>query len=142
MARLYTSCALVGLLGVASVASAADADDPPRVVASVVSERATERPGGLMPLYVMLASLQAYDAYTTLVGVTHGAVEQNPLVGAAAAQSSALWTIKAVSTATTIYFAEQLWRDHRKTQAIALMVVANGTMAAVAARNASVLHAR
>jgi hypothetical protein len=33
-----------------------------------------------------------------------------------------------------------MWREHHPGRAIALMIVSNGVMAAVAARNAAVLH--
>jgi hypothetical protein len=99
----------------------------------------SSRPSSLPPLYASLAGLQAYDAYATLRGVRAGATETNPLVGGLASQPAAFWTIKAVSTVTTIYFAEQLWRQHKRGQAIATMVVANAVMGAVAARNVAVL---
>ena len=97
----------------------------------------------LRALYVGLAGLQAYDGYSTLRGVGQGvAHETNPIVGGLASQPVALWTLKAVSTVTSIYFAEQLWRQHHRTQAVVMMVVANGMMAAVAAHNASILKSR
>jgi hypothetical protein len=93
-------------------------------------------------MYVSLASLQAYDGYATLRGVRAGATETNPLVGGLAKQPAAFWTVKALSTVTTIYFAEQLWRQNKRTQAIVTMVVANAVMGVVAARNMSVLKSR
>ncbi len=142
MARTISALVAVALIAGAMPAQAAEDPQPVRVTAKVVTEEATDRPGALAPMYVSLASMQAYDAYSTLRAVSHGAVEQNPLVGWAAGQSAAMWSLKAVSTATTIYYAERLWRTHKKTQAIVMMVVANGTMAAVAAHNASVLRGR
>ena len=93
-------------------------------------------------MYVSLAALQAYDGYATLRGVRGGATEMNPLVGGLASQPVPFWALKAVSTVTSIYFAEQLWRQHKRGRAIATMVVANAVMGAVAARNASVLKAQ
>ncbi|HZP47532.1 MAG TPA: DUF5658 family protein [Vicinamibacterales bacterium] len=127
--------------GAASVQAAED-PQPIRINVNVVTEQATDRPAALVPMYLGLVSLQAFDGYSTLKAVRNGAVEQNPLVGWASNQSAAMWTLKAASTASTIYFAERLWRDHKKTQAIVTLVVANATMAAVAAHNASVLRAR
>jgi uncharacterized protein DUF5658 len=117
-------------------------DQHPIVIASVTTEPATIRPGALMPMYVGLVGLQAYDGYSTTRGVRSGGSEQNPLVGGLANQPAAFWTLKAVSTVSTIYFAEQLWRTHHPVQAIVLLAVANGAMAAVAAHNASWLASR
>ena len=100
------------------------------------------RPSALPAMYVALAGLQAYDGYTTLRGVRAGATETNPLVGGLASQPAAFWTVKALSTVTSIYFAEKLWRQHKRGQAIMTMVVANAVMGAVAARNAPVLNSR
>ena len=46
-----------------------------------------------------------------------------PLVGGLAKQPAAFWTVKALSTVTTIYFAEQLWRQNKRKQAIVTMVL-------------------
>jgi hypothetical protein len=102
----------------------------------------TTRPAALPAMYISLAGLQAYDGYATLRGVRAGATETNPLVGGLAKQPAAFWTVKALSTVTTIYFAEQLWRQNKRTQAIVTMVVANAVMGVVAARNTSVLKSR
>ena len=117
-------------------------DQHPLVFASVTTEPATVRPVLLMPMYLGLTSLQAYDGYSTYRGIRAGGSEQNPLVGGLANQPAAFWTLKAVSTISTIYYAEQLWRNHHPAQAIVLLVVANGAMAAVAAHNASWLASR
>ena len=97
--------------------------------------------GALLPaMYVSLAALNVYDAYSTRRGILQGAVETNTAVRAVAGQPVALLAAKAGSTAVSIYFAERLWRRHRRAEAIAVMVVSNGIMAVVAARNASVLY--
>ena len=111
----------------------------PRIEITIPS---VTRPSALPAMYVSLAGLQAYDGYTTLHGVRAGATETNPLVGGLASQPAAFWTVKALSTVTTIYFAEQLWRQRKRRQAIVTMVVANAVMGAVAARNTSVLKSR
>jgi len=100
------------------------------------------RPSALPAMYLSLAGLQAYDGYSTIRGVRNGATEANPLVGGLASQPAAFWTVKALSTVTTIYFAEQLWRQHKRGQAIMTMVVANAVMGAVAAHNMSVMRGR
>ena len=123
-------------------ARAADqqATDQPRVIVRVAPlEQATNRPSPLIPMYVGLAGLEAYDGISTYRGTHDGARELNPLVGGLVGQPAALWTLKAVSTASTIYFAEQLWRNHHPIKAIVTVAVANGAMAVIAAHNASVL---
>jgi hypothetical protein len=105
---------------------------------------AAEERGAMLPaLYAGLASLNAYDAYTTSRAVSAGvATEANPLLHGAVHNSLALWAIKGGVTAGSIVLAEHLWRTHHRAQAVAMMVVSNGVMAAVAARNTSVLRAR
>src|SRR6202011_5695761 len=86
--------------------------------------------GNLLPaLYVSLAGLNIFDAYATRAGLSHGAVEANPLMHAVAGNSAALWAVKGGATAGSIFFAERLWRQHRRAEAIAVMVVSNGVMA-------------
>lgn len=114
----------------------------PRIRIATPDSVEPTRPAALPALYASLAGLQAYDGYATLRGTSRGANETNPLVGGLAKQPAAFWTVKAASTLATVYFAEQLWRDHHRARAVWLMVAANGAMGAVAARNASVLSRR
>jgi len=102
-------------------------------------EQATNRPEALLPMYVGLVGLEAYDGISTYRGTHNGAQELNPLVGGLAGRPAALWTLKAVSTASTIYLAEGLWRNHHPIKAILAVAVANGAMAVIAAHNAAVL---
>jgi len=137
------ACVLALLISSHAVASdQRDDDQRPQVFASVTTEPPTLRPPALVPMYVGLAGLQAYDGFSTSRAMARGAAEQNPLVGGLANQPAAFWTLKAVSTASTIYFAEQLWRSHHPVKAIVTMAVANGAMAYVAAHNASWLASR
>jgi len=150
MIRMIALTLTLTLLVPASSLYAADekkdehpADGAPRIVITIPDQTpATVRPAALLPMYVALTGLQAYDGYSTLRGVGRGGSEQNPLVGGLAKQPAAFLTLKAVSTLTTIYAAEQLWRQHHKTQAIATLLVANVTMGIVAARNASKVQPR
>ena len=96
----------------------------------------------LAQLYVSLASLQAYDGYSTLRGVNNGAQEANALVSAFAGKPAAFWAIKGGSSALSIYMAEKLWRRHRRAEAIATMVIANGVMGVIAVRNTAVLRSQ
>jgi uncharacterized protein DUF5658 len=128
------------LLALGSVpAAAADMDDSPPAALPVAAAIVKPRPQIVPSLYVSLVVLQAFDGYSTLRGVRNGAREVNPIIEHAAGRPVAIWTLKAASTATTIYCAERLWRTHRRGQAITLLVAANAMMGAIAARNASIL---
>ena len=92
------------------------------------------RPAALPALYATLAGVNALDAYSTVRALNAGAHEANPLVAPAAAHMGASLAVKAVSTATSIYLAESLWKKNRAA-AIATMIAVNGVTAAIAARN-------
>jgi hypothetical protein len=81
-----------------------------------------------------------YDTYSTLVGASRGAAETNPFVSGLTKNRAMFFTAKASMTLVTVGVAEQMWREHHPGRAIALMIVSNGVMAAVAARNAAVLQ--
>jgi Domain of unknown function (DUF5658) len=131
--------ALAVVVGVAARASAQELDQP-RVTAFLSpGEPATSRPPALMPLYAGLAGLEIYDGLSTFRGLHNGATEQNPLAAGLVGQPAVFWTLKAATTVSTIYFAEQLWRQHHPVKAIMTVAIANGAMALVAAHNASVL---
>jgi len=98
------------------------------------------RPSVLPMLYVSFAALQGFDAYSTTAALARGAQEANPTMRGVAGNSAAVWAVKAASTAASIWFAERLWKTNR-VGAVVTMVVVNGMMASVAARNASVLKA-
>jgi hypothetical protein len=124
-----------------AVARAADDDKTPTTQTKESFTQEVTRPSLLPPLYVSLAALQAYDGYSTLYGVKNGARESNVLVSGLAGKPAVFWAVKGGSTAVTIFLAEQLWRHHRRAEAIVTMIAANGVMTAIAARNASVLRA-
>jgi hypothetical protein len=97
--------------------------------------------GPILPvLYGTLAGLQAYDGWSTVRATTHGANEANPFMVGVASNSGAMWAVKAGSTMASIYAAESLWRRHHRAEALVMMVVVNGAMATIAARNASVIR--
>ena len=99
--------------------------------------------GPVLPaLYVSLLGLQAYDGYSTTRGLKQGAAESNTFMSGLASHPGALWAAKGGAAFISIYAAERLWRQHRPGQAIAMMVVSNGLMVAVAASNASVLRSQ
>lgn len=135
--------AAVVMLSPGIIYAADDETAAPKLTVRIVTEsntRPAARPGMLAPLYVSLGALQAYDGYSTLKGVGRGARESNVLVGGLVDKPAAFWAVKAGSTAVSIYFAERLWREHRRAEAITVMIVTNGVMAAIAARNAAVLR--
>ena len=97
--------------------------------------------GSLLPaMYLGLATLNAYDAYSTNRALKSGAIEANPVMRGVAGNPAALWAVKGGVTALSIYAAERLWRENHRVAAIAVMAVTNGMMATVAAQNARVLQ--
>jgi len=140
MNRLLPSL-VVGVLLVPATARANDDNKAPETAKVQISTPPVTRPSALPPLYVSLAALQAYDGYATLRGVTEGARESNALVSGLAGRPAMFWALKGGSTAMSIFMAEQLWRHHRRAEAIVTMIAANGVMAAIAARNVGVLRA-
>jgi hypothetical protein len=105
-----------------------------------VRSGSAKRPAALLALYMTHAGLQAYDGYSTTLALSRGAREANPLLKGATGSPLALWGVKAAATAVPMLLAERLWRKNNRAAAIAVMVVSNGVMATVAARNAHVLR--
>lgn len=130
------SSAATPTAGFENVTRSAETDWPLRPTAI----GAGRRPSVLPVLYVSLAALQGFDAYSTTTGLSRGAQEGNPMMRGVAGNSAAFWAVKAGSTAASIWFAERLWKTNR-VGAIVTMVAVNSMMASVAARNASVLKA-
>jgi hypothetical protein len=99
-------------------------------------DRKVSRPAAISVLYATLGGLQALDIYSTRRALRSGAAEVNPLMkpAAGAGAGAAMIAAKAVSTATSIYFTERVWKKNRK-GAVVLMAVVNGVTAAVVARN-------
>jgi hypothetical protein len=128
--------------GMAAEPSEAKAATDAGVASVRVVRHEPARPSLLLPLYASLGGLQACDGYFTLSGVRSGASESNPLMAGAARNPAVFWTLKGSATFASIYFSERLWRRHHRAEAVAVMIVSNGIMAAVAARNASVLSRR
>ena len=97
-------------------------------------DRKVSRPGALYVLYGMLGALQGLDVYSTRRALDRGGSEINPIVKNAVGSQPAMLAVKAVSTASSIYFTERTWKKNRK-GALILMTVVNGVTAAVVARN-------
>ena len=94
----------------------------------------------LISLAAASASLQAYDAYSTLSAVRLGAVEANPVMQAVTRRPVVLVAVKAGVAASSILASTHLWKQHHRKTAVALLAITNGMMTAVAIHNASVLH--
>ena len=97
-------------------------------------DRKASRPAAVTVMYGTLGALQALDVYSTRRALNGGGTEVNPLVQPAAGSAAALSAVKAVSTATSIYFAERAWKKNRR-GAVVLMAIVNGVTAAVVAKN-------
>jgi hypothetical protein len=86
-------------------------------------------------MYASLAALQVMDVYSTRRAIGAGAREANPAMRRAANSSSgAMLAVKAVSSATSIFFTERAWKKNRK-GAVILMAAINGVTAAIVANN-------
>ena len=93
-----------------------------------------KRPIILPALYVSLGAVQAWDVYSTSAALKAGAIEGNPLVAPIAGNSAGMIALKVGTAATTVFFAERLWKKNRA-GAIVMMAAINGATAAVAMRN-------
>jgi uncharacterized protein DUF5658 len=123
---------------VASTDTVAPAPQPmPRL--AVPPEMHATRPVLLPALYASFAALQGFDIYSTTSAIQKGATEANPLMQGIVGNPALFWSVKAAATVAPMLAAERLWK-HNKAGAIAVMVVSNGVMAAVAAHNSSVLR--
>lgn len=113
------------------------------VTAAVVPARidpVAKRSPLLLAMYGAAGLLQAYDGYSTITGVAAGHVEVNPLMAPLVKHPGLVIAAEAVMTLATIAAAETLWRSHHRGQAIAMLIVSNGLMAAVGAHNAALLR--
>ena len=114
---MRTTVTMLGLafaLSTVPAAAAENGDSSTVTTLAASGDGARPRPQIVPSLYASLAALQVYDGYSTLRAMKSGALEANPLVGNAAGRPIAIWSIKAASTAATIYWAERLWRTHRR----------------------------
>lgn len=93
------------------------------------------RPLPLIPLYVSFATLQMFDARSTVLALSRGAREMNPLIRSIDADPVAITAFKIGATATTIVLAEKLWRNHKRTAAVLTMVGVNSAYAFIVAHN-------
>jgi uncharacterized protein DUF5658 len=132
---------LLGAFCVTAGLASAQEEAPPVVSLHVelLKPPPPSRPPMLMALYVGEVALQTFDGYSTIAGVRQGHREINPLIGPFADRPVAFWTVKALSTATSIVLTERLWRRQHRKEAVVLMIITDGMMTAVGARNAAIL---
>ena len=124
----------------AAPTSLAPGTDEPENVSGRRQFRPHHRPWPLPILYGSSAFLNAYDAYLTLTGLEAGASEANPFMKPITQSPAAFIAVKAGLTAASIVGAEQLWKDHHRKSAVAVMVLSNAIMVAIAAQNTSVVQ--
>jgi uncharacterized protein DUF5658 len=129
-------------LSLPSFAAAAEKDDskPSDVIESFAltapmsDDVPVKRPASLPALYMTFAAMQAWDLYSTSAALKVGSRENNPLAAPFAGNPGSMIALKAMSTASTIFFAERLWKNHR-VAAVVVMTAINGATAAVALHN-------
>lgn len=128
-------------LSAANVAFAAEAEDKPVAYTVNLSsppaafeQPVPKRPVMLSTLYVSFAAMQAWDVYSTTAALKAGAREANPAAAPFAGNPASLIGLKAVSTASSIYFAERMWKKNR-VKAIVVLAAINGATAAVSMHN-------
>jgi uncharacterized protein DUF5658 len=139
-ARMVTSSFLPFILAMA-IGSANPSDHRIHIFPGAPIVSAPLSRGSLLPtLYVSFTGLNVFDAYSTTAGLRRGARETNPVMRAMAGNPAIVWTVKSAVTASSIAVSERLWRTGRRREALAVMIISNGIMAAVAARNAAVLQ--
>jgi Domain of unknown function (DUF5658) len=147
LVALLCACAWPGQ----AVAQEIDLIEAPALLVRMTAPAGTEsilpRPivptyrGSVLPsMYAGLIGLQVYDGYSTNRGLENGATESNAVLGTISAHPAAVWAVKGGTTFAAIFVAERLWRANHRGRAIALMTVANGVMAVVAANNAAILR--
>jgi hypothetical protein len=90
------------------------------------------RPAALATLYGTYGALQALDVVTSRRAIAAGAQERNPLMKDG--NMTAMIAVKAAAGASTIYFAERMWKKNR-VGAVIVMAALNGATAAIVTRN-------
>lgn len=141
MNRLATLTAIIALAISSPAAADENANRPvaPSTVtlapmAPLPIEAVIKRPTILPVLYATFGVMQAWDIYSTTAALNAGASERNPIAAPIAGNPASLIALKAVSTASTIYFAERMWKNNRVAAVIVLAAV-NGATAAISLHN-------
>ena len=130
--------ALVTVIGLMTAATA-HAEENERegahlVVPAAVYQPDVRRPSALPALYVSLGAIHAWDVYSTRAALKAGAREANPAASPVAGSPASLIGLKAATAASTIFFAERMWKKNRA-GAIVMLAAINGATAAVSMHN-------
>ena len=128
-----TRLALAALLGL-SLSGAAPAAAAEKEELKLDYAPKVDRPAILPALYATFGAMQAWDIYSTRSAIQAGAREANPTAAAFAGNAGSMLGLKAATTASTIFFAERMWKKN-KVGAVVMMVAINGATAAVSMHN-------
>jgi hypothetical protein len=97
-------------------------------------------PTTMKRMYITYGALQAADITTTLVGLSRGGYEANPLVRGFADKPAALMAVKVGTSVGTYFLVERLRKDKPLAAAITLAAI-NSTLAVVVVNNMQTAHA-
>jgi hypothetical protein len=132
----------IATLSIASLANAAEKEEtsiPNAIerlyaIGSISHDVPVKRPAILPALYVTLAAMQAWDVYSTSAAMKAGASEGNPIAAPFVGNPGSMIALKVMSTASTIYFAERMWKKNR-VKAVLVLAAINGATAAISMHN-------
>jgi hypothetical protein len=96
--------------------------------------RGFDRPAVMGSLYVSTAMLQALDVHSTLLGVSRGATEANPMMSGVTSRKAAFVAVKAGVAVSTILAAKQMSKKNKVAAAMTLIAI-NSVYAAVVSHN-------
>lgn len=132
-ARIYVGMTMKRFV-IAAVLGLSLSSAAPAVAAEEETIATIDRPAILPALYATLGAMQAWDVYSTRAAIQAGAREANPAAAAFAGSAGSMLGLKAATTASTIFFAERMWKKN-KLGAVVMMVAINGATAAVSMHN-------
>ena len=125
---------VVGLMAAATVRAEESEREGSHLVRPAAYQPDVRRPSALPALYASLGAMHVWDVYSTRAALKAGAREANPAATRLAGSPSSLIGLKAATTASTIFFAERMWKKN-KVGAIVMLVAVNGATAAVSMQN-------
>lgn len=102
------------------------------VAASASAQERLDRPGLLIPLYAVNATLHGLDIHSTMRSLEAGNREANPLMSGMSTKT--MIGVKVAASATSIWASEKLWKRNRWT-AVGVMVATNALLSAAVAQN-------
>jgi hypothetical protein len=96
--------------------------------------RAEKRPSWTIPMHVVTAAMQGFDAHSTFKAIGTGAVEANPMVASFAHHRPAFTAVKIGVAAGIIYSTDRLAKRH-PIRALITATAINSAYAMIAAHN-------